>query len=309
MEALSQDDARRLWERAAQIQAEALRRAEAASVEEAAQGLGREAPTSPSDGYALTHVRAAAIEAGIGERFVDAALADLRAEQALGVRRKAGWARRFVGNPPDAITVSRVVNAPVAQVLAAMESVMPARPFDLVLRDKRGDPASGGLLIFDIPGAGAPGAQESGFARQAKTVDLRQVYASVQPLGDSACEVTLRGPIAQAFGMTALVATGITASGGGIGFGLGSGLAAVLAGTAATMGLGSLAAVVAVIAVVSGIGTGAGVGHFAFRKVYQYALDTGERGLSSVMGAIAMEAEGGWGLAHKELPGPTAAEK
>ena len=54
-EVLSEGEAARLWERAAHLQAEAARRVEAPEVQGAAMS---------ASGYALTHVRSAALEAG-----------------------------------------------------------------------------------------------------------------------------------------------------------------------------------------------------------------------------------------------------
>jgi len=306
---LSEEEATRLWKRAAEIQAEASRQAELAAANEAARELGSGDTPGGPDGYALTHVRAAAVEAGIGDEFVAAALSDLRAEQAAGGgSRGARLARRLIGNPDAAITVSRVINAPTAKVLQAMESVMPGEPFGLVLRDRRGNPAAGGLLLFDIPGSSMTGVQQPGFLGQASIADLREIYASLRPMGETACELTLRGPIAWAFGFTSGIATVVTGAGGGIGFAVGSTLAAVLGGAAATMGMGAAAAVIAGVMVVSGIGGGAGLGHFAFRKIYQYGLGRGETALENVLSAVAVEAEGGWGFSGKSLPENTSAE-
>lgn len=295
---LSQDEATRLWKRAAQIQAEATRQAEMDAARDVALELGSDEDADTSDGYALTHVRAAAVEAGIGEEFVDAALSDLRAEQALGSGSGKSLARRFIGNPDEALAVSRVIDAPIAKVLQAMESVMPGEPFGLVLRDRRGDPAAGGLLIFDIPGSSFTGVQQPGFLGQASLADLRQIYASLHPVGDAACELTLRGPIKWAFGINSGIATVVTGAGGGIGFGIGSTLAAVVGGSAA-------AAVIAGVLVVSGIGVGAGVAHLAFRKIFRHGLSRGETALESVLSAVAVEAEGGWGFGDKALPEET----
>ena len=82
---LSEEEAARLWQRAAQLQAEAARKAE--ELAQAADGAHESAPENKDvdapGGYALTHVRSAALEVGIGSEFMDAALADLRAEGAL----------------------------------------------------------------------------------------------------------------------------------------------------------------------------------------------------------------------------------
>lgn len=301
-ERLTREEANRLWERAAEIQAEASRRAEATSAREAADELGGAEPTSGEDGYALTHVRAAAAEAGIGTEFIDAALADLRVERALGGPRRARWTRWFVGSPPDAIRVSRVIHAPVDAVLAAMEAVTPSALFGLVLRDRQGDPRDGGVLTFDVLGSGTAGEPQSGFARQVKLSDLRQIHASVVPIGEGSCELTLRAPISHSFGMTALVGAGITAGGGAAGMGIGSALAAMLAATAATFGLAPMAPVLAGVAVVSGIGGGAGGAHTLFRRIHRHALERATSGIASLAGAIAVEAEGGWGPPRGELP-------
>ena len=291
---LTREEANRLWERAAEIQAEASRRAEATSAREAADELGGTELASAEDGYALTHVRAAAAEAGIGAEFIDAALADLRVERALGGPMRARWTRWFVGSPPDALRVSRVINAPVDAVLSAMERVTPSAPFSLVLRDRQGDPRKGGVLTFDMLGAGTAGEPQSGFARQARLSDLREIHASVIPLGEGSCELTLRAPIGHSFGMTALLGAAITAGGGAAGMGIGSALAAMLAATASTFGLATLAPVLAGAAVASGIGGGAGGAHTVFRKIHRHALERATSGIASLAGAIAVEAEGGW---------------
>ncbi len=120
-EILSEEEAARLWGRAAQLQAEAAGRVEAPEVHGAAM-----APP----GYALAQVRSAALEAGIANEFVDAALDDLRAERAHPkVKKCTSLARRFLKHPPDTITVRRVVEATPQEVLSAMEVVFPASRF------------------------------------------------------------------------------------------------------------------------------------------------------------------------------------
>ena len=102
---LSEEEAARFWQRAAQLQAEAADSAEAL----ARDPEDEDADADPPEGYALTHVRAAALEAGISEKFMDAALADLQAERALP-RKRRGWslARSILKHPTDTITVRRV---------------------------------------------------------------------------------------------------------------------------------------------------------------------------------------------------------
>ncbi|MCG6958064.1 MAG: hypothetical protein LJF04_18905 [Gemmatimonadetes bacterium] len=111
-EYLTEAEALRLWERAAQLQAEEARRSEALAISETEGDLPGDA-SSRSDGYALTHVRTAALEAGIGEEFVEAALAEVHADRATrlappGKRRFSRW---LLGNPSEALTVRRTIRA------------------------------------------------------------------------------------------------------------------------------------------------------------------------------------------------------
>jgi hypothetical protein len=299
---VSEEEAAELWKRAAQLQAEAARRAELAARREAADELAPAERTHQSEGYAVTHVRAAAVEAGIAEEFLDAALADLRVERALGAQGGGGLARRFLGNPDEAVIASRVINAPLPDVLEAMEAVLPAEPFNLTLKDRRGDPAAGDLLVFDIPGASMTGLSQPGFPGQASHADLREIYASLRPVGDGACELTMRSPVAWAFGINAGIGGLITGAGAGIGLGAGSALAAALGGMTAMAGMATLSVVVATLAVVGGVVACGGGAHWFFRRLYAFAMDKGDRALEAALGAVAMRAEGGWGFAPKALP-------
>ena len=299
---VSEEEAAELWKRAAQLQAEAARRAEIAARQDAAEELDSVAATNPSEGYAVTHVRAAAVEAGIGEEFVDAALADLRVERVLGSEHSGGLARRFLGSPREALVASRVINAPIPDVLEAMEAVLPAEPFNLTLKDRRGDPSAGNLLVFDIPSASVTGVSQPGFAGQASHADLREIYASLRPIGDTACELTVRGPVAWANSVNAGIGALVTGGGAAIGLGGGSALAAVLGGATAMAGMATLSTVLAALAVVGGVVMGAFGAHWFFRKLYRFAVNKGDRALEGLLGAVAMRAERGWGFAPKALP-------
>ena len=302
---LSQEEATRLWKRAAEIQAEAARQAEIDAAAAAAGDLDTGSDAGANDGYAMTHVRAAAVEAGIGQEFVDAALADLRTEQALSSGKGLGIARRFLGNPDEALTVSRTINTPIAEVLRAMEAVMPEEPFGLSLRDRRGDPEAGGLLIFTIPRSSLQGASQPGFTGQVSYADLREIYASLRPLGESSCVLTLRGPIAWAYGINAGVGSLVTGAGAGIGFGVGSASAALAAAVLSTTALAAVAPFAAAALVTGGLLGGGMGGHFFLRKLYRYGLSRGQVALESVISAVAMKAEGGWGIGPKALPEST----
>jgi hypothetical protein len=290
---LSEEEATRLWRRAAELQAEAARLREAAAL---GPGEPDEDPSSEG-GYALTHVRAAAIEAGIGEEYVDAALADIRAERdvAAGVGRRS-ISRAILGDPPDTLACRRRIRAGAADVLRAMEAVLPKEPYGLALIDRSGDPLAGGSLVFDIPGASVTAGAQPGLVGDASWADMRQVYVQVQaaPDQEGASDVTLRAPVAWAWRINAGVATGIGAL--GLGFGSLAGTAVATAITAATGGAG-LGAIAAALAVGIG-GAGGGAGGVALTRVlHRSALRRGERSLRNMLSAVAAEAEGGWGIA------------
>ncbi len=277
-EILSEEEAARLWGRAAQLQAEAAGRIEAPDVHDSAM---------PAPGYALTHVRAAALEAGIANEFVEAALADLRVERALPeVEKGNALARRFLNHPPDTITVRRVVEATPREVFSAMEAVFPDEPFRLTLTNQQGDPLDRGVLVFDIPGPISP--FHTGFAFEAREGGLRQLFVTLRPIEGSAssCEMTLRSPVTThkvgfGLGIVAVILTG------GVGFGVGSIAGAALGALGLVTGIGPVVAV-------GGVLVGGGLGVKGFRAVYSYALRRARRALEGLIGAVAARAKGIW---------------
>ncbi len=295
-EYLTEEEARRLWQRAAQLQAEAASRAEALA---AWRPGGAESPPSadeagePPEGYALTHVRAAALEAGIEREFVDAAEADLWAERVTDAPggKERSLSGKILGGPKASIIVRRTLRAPPRQVLDAMERVLPNEPFNLALLDRQGDPLRGGVLTFDIQGAGMWASGQHGFLGDASYADLRQVCATLTPRSQgTATELTVRGPVSGAWGWNAVAASMFTLIGGGIGVGAALGLSALV-----LPGLGP----VAVAAMVAGGGAAARGGLAGYRALYRHGQGRGRRALVALASAVAARAEGGWA-------GPTA---
>ena len=271
-EILSPEEAARLWERAAQLQAEAAGRVESPDVPGSAM-----APP----GYALVQVRSAALEAGIGHEFVEAALADLRVERARPpVEKSTSLARRFLNNPPDTITARRVIEATPQQVLSAMEAVFPDEPFRLTLTDQQGDPLDGGVLVFDMQGANSLLLQ-GGFAFETREAGLRQVFVSLRSIegSPSACEMTMHSPVtSHNVGLgVGLIVSGLSTGVGGFALGM-LGLA---------MGIGPIGAV-------AGVLVGAGLGVKGYRALYRFALRRGGKALEGLVGAVAVRAKGVW---------------
>ncbi len=299
---LNEEEAARLWQRAAQLQAEAAQRAEKAENETAETDAAESetADGAPPEGYALTHVRSAALEVGIANEFVDAALADLHTERALPKKKRRRLARWFLKNPPETHTVRRVVEATTQEVLSTIEAVFPVEPYRLTLADRRGDPSSGGVLVFDVQGLNA--VFPEGFAREAKYGGIRQVFVSIQPIDEAkpSCEVTLRSPVAWSYTQDLVeggILTGVT---GAVGAGLG------LAGGVALL-LGPIGAVLVPAMMAGGGVGGASLGMMGYRAIYRYAMRRGVRALDGLLGALASRAEGGLGINKLADPEPPPA--
>lgn len=299
---LSEAEAARLWQRAAQLQAEEARRAEARAASEAAGELPGEG-RDQTEGYALTHVRSAALEAGIGSEFVDAALAEVQAERALrgpapmGRRRLSRWLLRA---PDEALTCRRVIRSAPEKVLEAMEAILPEPPYELLLRERIGDPLRGGTLAFDIQGVGFVSGNQPGFKGDASFADLRQVFATVTllPGVPPRTELTVRAPVAWAFRLNAALSGGLSVMGGG--------LALLLTGAVATS-VGALGPVAVGLLVAAGGGAGGAATLSLMRALYRHGLGRGERALDGILALVAAKAEGGWGIQSRteSEPGPT----
>jgi hypothetical protein len=292
---LNEEEAARLWQRAAQLQAEAAQRAEKAENETAASDVaeGETADGAPPEGYALTHVRSAALDVGIANEFVDAALADMRAERALPEKKRRRLARWFLGKPPETHTVRRVIEATAQEVLSTIEAVFPVEPYRLTLTDRRGDPSGGGVLVFDVQGLNA--VFPEGFAREARYGGIRQVFLSIQPIDGAkpSCEVTLRSPVAWSYTQDLVEGGILTGLAGAVGVGLG------LAGGVALV-LGPIGAVLVPAMMAAGGVGGASLGLMGYRAAYRYAIRRGVRALEGLLGAVASRAEEGWGITTLE---------
>ena len=171
---LSEPEAAAVWRRAAQLQADALRRLESRAdllTDGATRTLPPATPNADATvdddaGYEVAHVIAAAEEAGISNQYVAMALAErpqdaLRvADETLGI--DARQATLFLGTNEWSLAVSLVVPAPPAATLRALGLVLQQMPFQLQLRETIGPhPLDGGVMVFDLPGrvVGAGGAR------------------------------------------------------------------------------------------------------------------------------------------------------
>jgi hypothetical protein len=172
---LDEAQAAAIWRRAAQLQADALRRREVreGALGRAAAGHAEHDGGDPADpaasGFRVEDVAEAAAEAGISRQYVAMALAELprgamptTAAEAMGVTERE--ATRFLGTDVRSVAASVEVPAPPGRVLRALGAVLQQAPYALALREAvGGHPLDGGVLVFDLPGpiVGASGAAAS----------------------------------------------------------------------------------------------------------------------------------------------------
>lgn len=265
---LSENQAALLWRRAAQLQADALQRLDAARItpslvstassENRAIGL-------PTEGYRLRHVQAAAVEAGISEQFVALALAELPSEKSGEIVKleSATWQERraaqLLGTRERSCAVTQIVSAPPNRVLQALGLTLQQSPWELTLKEPvGGHPLDGGVLVFDLPGTavGMGMAYNMNFAWLAlrHQLEAKQVQVTLRPApgAQSSTEVTmyadLRPGVRRNVNAASWMAGGAGMFGGVIGGLVGAkllmGVAAATIGLPA-VGLGAVAAVAA----------------------------------------------------------------
>ena len=145
---LSEEEAQLLGRRAAELQAEAARKLEERS------RLLVQAEHDPGDGFQLTEVKTAALEAGISPEFVELALAEVEAAASQKVPSEAveRRARKFMGIRSSGIEVSRVIDAAPSAVFESLQRVLPSARYALLHVNTLGDdPLKDGVFVFEPP--------------------------------------------------------------------------------------------------------------------------------------------------------------
>ena len=304
-----------IWRRAAQLQADALRRLE--SRDDLLPQVTRDATTRDattrdaaprealSDGYAVEHVVAAAQEAGISAQYVAMAIAELP--------RRAGAAARgvserqatlFLATEQRSLAVSHVVDAPPARALRALGVALQQSPYELRLRDAVGaHPLDGGVLVFDLPGpivgaGGAPGSQVNFYwLGTHQQLEARQVQVTLRALpgAPARTELTMTADLRPGVRRNVRASqwiAGVVGSGAGL-----------LAGGIAAKGAAVIGAAVVGPAAAVGLGV-AGLSIAWYRWLYPRTLEKATREMEGALLAVsaALRAEAVFGA----LPGPTA---
>jgi len=282
--------AARLWERAAELQSEAARRVEATTPPEA-ESEGSEPDTA---GYALDHVRQAAEEAGIAGEFVDAALAEVTAQNAVGHQKASLLDRaagRLLGRAPEFVEVRRVMAATPHDVYQTMQGIFPTAPYNLAVRDIQGDVLDGGVMVFDVPPVQT--FTYTAFEWEMSWASIKQVMVSIHPVDEGSCEVVMRASLRAGRRVAGGIFGTVTGAAGlgGLAAGVGVGMAV---GTALGLGTLGLVPLVGGLALLGGgtLGTSA---RLLFRKLYGYGLGRSLHAMEGLLGTLNVSVISDWG--------------
>ena len=230
---LSEEQARRLWERAAQLQAEATQKQEDPE-EEVGEGEGNRrrlitGVEEEGDGYSLAHIKQAGLEVGIQSDFLDLALAEEAILELEGGGR-SGYGDRlaewFLKDGQRSLEIRRRFEFPSRLVWLAVEETLTSDAHDLELLEVRaGEPAHGGISIFESPYT----YERSGSLKYWSTVaEVRRYLVQVIPEGDEECTVVIRAPLRRAKRVNGVVGGAFAGAGGLLGGGAGIGIASLL---------------------------------------------------------------------------------
>ena len=262
---ISEEEARKLWQRAAELQAAAERR------------NTRSLP-AVRDGLSLAQIAHAAEGAGIDPDYVRLAIAEKTLPDADRIDRdlwSARWLRAIL-REPDAIEASQYVDAEPTQVHAALRNVAARPSFELIHEATIGEGVSDAVLVYRL------GSDKSGFQDNMNWTDARVFLFTIRSEADGA-RIRVRVPLyrrginlALTGGLTTLFASGgMTAGAATSGF------------LPAALSAGAIAALPVAVGAVAG----AVVGVSAYRAFYRSVFRSGEASVMRLLQAIAMEAK------------------
>ncbi len=273
--ALSEADAMIIWQRAAQLQAEAAHRMERTmSIRRASSTDGA---AGASDGsFDTADVEAAAVEAGISRQYVALAIAERASENAPAPLVVGDAEDRRVtsllGVTVRGISVARLIPAAPRDVLSSLRRIATAQPYWLELDEiVGGHPLDGGILRFRVPTYTQLIAKLGGsgvippLGHRCNEIDLRLLNISLATRGTveaPATELVVSGDLRDGLRKNVTVSQLVQMGGGTVGATVGAGLGVMT-------GLSALAALPAVVA--------AGAGVLVSRWGYRAAFRTGVR--------------------------------
>ena len=323
---LSEEQAAAVFERAARLQAEALQRLDTRAVPEALRAAGSAPaagadPTTPDAGYKLTHIRQAAVEAGISEQYVALALAEVQppagalAPVAVGNTWVERNASSLLGTRDRSVSAQRIVRAAPRRVLRALGAAFQRHPLALVpLRTVGGHPLDGGVLVFRLPetvsasnGSTDPVSQQWSALRQYLGAEDLQAMLRPIPGDPDACQVTLVADLRPGVRWNVGLSSGLGVVLGtltGV-FGANVGLQALALSFGSAVGFGASVAMAAAATTL-----------LAYRPLYRYLVRRAASEMSRAIDAIevALESEALYSMlsgepAARALPSRDAAPR
>jgi eukaryotic-like serine/threonine-protein kinase len=284
---VSETAARAIWQRAAQLQAEAAHRLDARTREtqrdrQLSSGGGAVAPT-PASGYRMRDVEAAAVEAGISQRFVALALAEQHSAKGVVASDPAlaPWAERasmrVLGSKRQALSSSRMIAAPAREVLQEVGRVLRGTPYGLMLRETvGGHPLDGGVLVFDFSPE-TNNMTTGTFMWSRWGLFAKEVRCTLREVSANQTELSLHLDVRSGLKVNAVVYGALSGVAGVFG-------GAAIAGFLVKLGLAAMAGVAA-----GGVGAIAalGLGLTASGPLHRWEERTVEKELDRALGAVA----------------------
>ena len=295
---VTEERARLIWKRAAELQAEA-----AARLEERSRLLapGEEGQTGD---FELADVRTAAVEAGISPEFVDLALAETKTIPAKTHSEGAeARAKRFLGSSwVNGVEVTRVIEAPPKAVYEALQRVLPSARYALLLVDTLGErPLEDGVFVFEPPSMWTQAGAAATFASRMGGIYAKRLYVSLRDIGGGRTELSIRAPVERGMVINYRVGAGASSLLGFFGGLAGSAIATNL--TAALVA--PVAAPIVLAATVAGLGVGGGGTLGLMRWTMRHAIRKAEEELTTLLQVLAASVRGAFPLPGIPEPSPT----
>ncbi len=277
---VSDEDAERIWKRAAELQLEASRRVEQRSRRlDAATDSAR---LSHAEHLRLNDVVEVARQVGIDEEYVERAVQELHERSSRHEMESPDFlerlAAKFFGSPPANLEASADIPADVETVYGILQRLLPGEPYRLRLREVIGqDPLSDGVLVFDAP---EQLVDRSSYAHAVLMAQgrIQRIFVTLRRGREEhpSTRVTLRGWVEAdpepAFWVGSALTTGASGVGGYVG--------AVLAA-----GLGVPAVLLAAPAVAAAAGSG-GVAYWLYRHRYLHPIVRSVAAYREILGVL-----------------------
>lgn len=282
-EHISEAQASEVWRRAAELQAEAERLGEA-------RALAAPAP-APEGALPLADVAAAAVEAGISPEFVRQAIAEV-AHRPPERRGPGAWLTDVLMGPgPRPIAATRAFTAAPADVLGAIQRVLPGQPYGFSLVESSGDPLAGGTLVLELTTDGMGNHPK---LKVLSATGCRRVRVTLRPGAVGAgCQVDLVGELRAA--LTEPNTVGVTLVGFGAG---GGGLLSALLGVK----LAGLVGAMLVLPMGAGVALAGAATIAGHRSYYRWCLREAARELAAILAAVDAHLRTGGGFALPAAP-------